>query len=356
MAAPNLSELDALAVKYIMPGIADLFFKNDPLLQYMKRNRYFVWNGGPRIQAGFLFLPMIGAAYAPGTNFNITRNQTKAALLFDWKYYYTNVTEQLEHVEVVLRSGSPQVIADMVAIDLQNAAMTMSGLLANALYRNGQGARSLELNGLEEALTNGTDATFATAAPGFPSYGDQARADVSPALNSPTGLQAANVGGAISFRVLEHSYQSCTIGSEHPVMGITTNRCMGFISEHFSPQQRLVDTVEPTIGFTGVKFKSATILESQYAPGQDITTQDVQYLGATIPTTTGETFTWLNPGPEGDDAYLKLYFSASPKFQFGFTGFKIAQDNTTVAGQVLFGGNFVCRAQRYMRTLFGITA
>lgn len=356
MAAPNLTELDALATKYIMPGIADLFFKNDPLLQYLKRSRYFVWNGGTQLQAGFLFLPMIGGAYQPGTNFNITRNQTKAALLFDWKYYEVNVTEQLEHVEVVLRSGSPQVIADMVAIDLQNAAMTMSGILACALYRNGQGARSQHINGLEEALTNGTDATFATAAPGFPSYGQQARADVTPALNSPVGAQASNVGGAISFRALEQSYQSTVIGTEHPTLGVTTNRCMGLINEHFSPQQRFVDTVEPTIGFTGVKFKSATIVESQYCPGQDVSAQDIQYLGAVTPTTTGETFWWINPGPEGDDAYIKLYFSSAPKFQFGFTGFKVAQDNTTVAGQVLFGGNLVVRAQRYMRGLFGITA
>ena len=239
--------------------------------------------------------------------------------------------------------------------DLGGAALTMSAMLSIALYHHGQNLagsnRSLELNGLEEALTDGTNATWNTAAPGFTSYGKQSRVDVSPALNSPAGLVAANVGGGITYRVLEHSYQSCVYGEEHPVMGLTTNEGMGYINEQFQPQQR-IDTVEPTIGYTGMKFKSATLLVSQYAPGQrGVNDEDIgNYLDAT-----GETFWWLNPGPEGDDAYIKLWFLADPLFQFGFSGFKVAQGNNQVAGQIFYGGNLSVIGARYMRALFGIT-
>lgn len=351
MANPNLDEINTLAQKKIMPGLADNFFKNGPLLAFLKRNRYKVWQGGPQIQENYLYKPMKGGAYAKGGQFDILKRQTKSGLLFDPRFYEVNVTEYTEDVEVLIKG--PMAVMSLVSADLGNAALTMSAILAIALYRHGQdlgGAnnRSLEINGLEEALTNGVDTTFSGLT--FTNYGQQARADVSPALNSPTGLIAANVNGDIVYRTLEHSYQSCVIGDEHPVIGVTTNRGMGFINENFQPQQR-IDTKEPTIGFTGIKFKDATIIQDQYCPGQDgVNDPDIGNYNAS-----SETFWWLNPGPEGEEAFLNLYFAASPKYQFGFTGFKVAQDSTVVAGQILFSGNCTSRANRLMRAHFGIT-
>jgi hypothetical protein len=173
-------------------------------------------------------------------------------------------------------------------------------------------------------MSDGTNASWDTYT--YASYGQQTRSDLGAAIKTPTGLISANVNGTITYRVLEHSYQSCVIGKEHPVLGQTSNRCMGFIGENFQPAQK-VDAVEPTIGYTGIKFKQATIVESQYIPTQDgVNDTDVGDYSATF-----ENFLWLNPGPEGEDAYLKLRISTSPRFQFGFTGFKPAQDNTVVA-------------------------
>lgn len=376
--AINLDEINTLSVKKIMPGVVDNFFKNDPLLAFLKKNRYKVWTGGPQIQENFLFRPHKGGSYRKGAQFDITKLQTATGLLFEPKFYYVNVTEYTEDIEVIVRG--PEAVMSLVQKDLGGAALTMSGILACALYRHGQGAtgnqsqanqgfgaqftedRSAELNGLEEALCDGVNNTFSGQT--FPSYGTQSRTDVFPALTAPgtqTGALVTAQNTTVNFRVLEHSYQSCVIGDEHPVIGITTNRCMGFINENFQPQQR-IDTVEPTIGFPGLKFKQATIVESQYAPGQDVNSADAA-LGAfplasgnlgLATATFGETFWWLNPGKEGDDAYINLYFSASPKYQFGFTGFKVAQDSTQVAGQILFGGNTTVRAIRLMRALFGI--
>jgi len=351
MAAPNLDEVNTLARKKILPGLVDNFFKNSPLLAYCKNDRLGDWKGGPQIQENFLYKPMKGGAFKKGAQFDITKRQTKAGLLFDPRYYEVNVTEFTEDVEVEIRG--PEAVMSIVEADLGNAALTMSAILAIALYRNGQntagGDRTAELNGLEEALSDGLAASFGGQT--FTAYGQQARVDVSPALNTPVGLIAANVAGPITYHVLEHSYQSCVIGEEHPVIGVTTNRCMGFINENFQPQQR-IDTLEPTIGYTGIKFKQATIIEDQYCPGVDgVNDPDLgNYLNAG-----GEIFTWLNPGGTGDGAYFRLWISTSPKYSFGFTGFKVAQDSTVVAGQILFAGNFTLRAPRLMRILHGIT-
>ena len=47
---------------------------------------------------------------------------------------------------------------------------------------------------------------------------------------------------------------------------------------------------------------------------------------------------------------MNLYISDDPEYGFGFTGFKPAQGNTKVAGQVLFGGAMTF-APRYHQQL-----
>jgi hypothetical protein len=233
---------------------------------------------------------------------------------------------------------------------MSTAALSMSAALEVAFWHHGQvlpgDDRSGELNGLEEGLTDGVSQTMFGNI--FPSYGGQTRVDVAPALNSPTGLVPANAGSALIFRVLEHSFMSCVIGAERPLAGVTTNRGMGFIAENFSPQQK-IDVMAPEINWPGFKFNTATIMASQYAPGQDgVNDPDLgNYSNTTEP------LAWFNPGPQGDDAYVKFFIAQSPKFAFGFTGFKGARDDNMVAGQILFAGNIVVSSPRLSRILYG---
>jgi hypothetical protein len=253
---------------------------------------------------------------------------------------------------------------DLVAIDLGNAAMTMSALLEIDSYGNGQNIggndRTALLNGLEEYYTTATGVTYAGNV--IPSYGGQARVDVGTALDSPVGLIAANAGPAMSYHVLEHSYASCKIGKFVPKYGITSNRGEAFIKECFEPQRRIDMAVKDAeIGWEGFRFNSAVILASQYIPSQDFPTAEAIELGYTPADAADlaleyEILIWLNPGtPGGMDEQIRLHMSASKLYQFGFTGFKWAQDSTVVAGQQLFSGNIVGRAPRYGRILYGFT-
>jgi hypothetical protein len=128
---------------------------------------------------------------------------------------------------------------------------------------------------------------------------------------------------------------------------------MGFIAENFSPQQK-IDVLDPEINWPGFKFNTATIMASQYFPSQDgVNDPD---LGNYLTTATqGESLLWLNPGPQGDDAYLRFYIAQSAKFAYGFTGFKGARGDNMVSGQILFAGNLTGRAPRLSRWTYGYT-
>ena len=110
-----------------------------------------------------------------------------------------------------------------------------------------------------------------------------------------------------------------------------------------------------------MKFNDATMLRDRYAPGTYISgTGDplaVKFFtwmtgGAVVvyPTVTAETMWMLNCRKP----YFNFYLSDDPEFQLGFTGFKPAQGNTKVAGQVLFAGAATFHP-RYHRQLYGIT-
>ena len=347
--AIQLDEVNTTVTKEIEPGVVDGYFKAGPFIAMAKSRFNRKWIG-PQIQENFMYKPMKGGAYSKGTSFDITKRQTRTGLLFGPRYYQVGITEFLEDLEVEL--AGPRAAFSVIRTDMAQASLTMSAILEIAAFHHGQALagdnRAMEINGLEEALNNGTTASWAGNV--FPSYGGQTRLDVTPALDPPAGLIQQDLAGApISYRVLRHSYFSCIIGNEAPTIGITTNRCMGYIAENFLPHQ-IVDTTQPEINWPGMKFDKATITMSQYAPGADgVNDPD---LGSYY--SPNETFWWLNFGPQGDDAYIRLYIAQSRKFAFGFTGFKGARQDNQVAGQILFAGNLTVKALRLSRVISGI--
>lgn len=350
-----INELNTVMTEEIQPGIVDGYFKAGPLIAMCKARFNRRWTGHT-IQDNFMYKPMKGGAYAKGGTFDTTRVRTRSGIQFTPRYYQVNITEFLEDLEVEM--AGPRAAFSLLRTDMAQAALTMSAILEIAAFRHGQNLaaddRSLELNGLGEAFSNGTNASWDGNT--FPTYGGQTRTDVAPALTAPTGLIPADVSaapynGQTSYRVLRHSYLASGVGNETPTIGLTTRREMGYIAETFLPHQQ-IDTLQPEIAWPGIKFDRATIMYSDYCPGADGVNDP--YLGNYNNST--ETFWWLNFGPQGDDAYIRLFIAASAKFAFGFTGFKGAREDNQVSGQILFGGNLLARNLRLSRVLHGFSS
>ncbi len=178
-----LTEVNAIATTRIMRGVVDSFFKAGPIMAFLRRRFNQRWTG-PRIQEDYLFRPLHGRAYAKGGNFNTNPRQTFTGMQFTPKYYYVNVTEFLEDLEVEM--AGPTAMFSKLGVDLQNAAFTMSAIQEIAIMHHGQNIggddRTLELNAFEEALNDGVNASWGGDV--FLQYGGQVRAAVNGALNS----------------------------------------------------------------------------------------------------------------------------------------------------------------------------
>ena len=333
-----VNEVNVYTLQNIVPGVVDGVFKNDPLLAYLKSNGIQRWTGGTTIQENFIYKPMIGQAYAPGTNFDISRRRTADGATFNLKHHEVNVTEYKEDIQVY--NVGPQKVYSMIEADLQNAALTMSAMLAIEVYGAAQAAgTTLRMNGLAEAISDGSTASW--DAQTYTSYGNVTRSAVNGALNGAI----VNVNGAITYKTLEETYNDRVLGAIEPNLIVTSNRGMSYIKEKFQPQYRIT-VQDPKIGFTGIQFNKATILQSQYCPGaQGVNDADIgNYLASA-----GETLWMLVTD------YIRLWVTNDPEFGFGFSGFKWAQDNTVVCGQYFASTNMTVQAPRLMAQMYAIT-
>lgn len=342
MANNIVNEVNTFTYTNIMPGVVDGVFKNDPLLAYFKANGVNKIQGGQyggaMFQENILYKPLIGGAYAIGDTFNLTKRRTMDGLTFDLKHHQVNVTEFLELIDIY--NKGPQAVFSLVEADLTNAALTMSAILAIELYGGGQSANVLKMNGLSEAL--GSTSTASQDGTTYTSYGNVTRSAVSPALDT----NVVNVNGAITYKILEENYNKTVLGGIEPNLFVTTNLGMSYIKQKFQPQYRITVN-DPKIGFTGVQFNKATILQSQYCPGTlGVNDSDLgNYLNAS-----GEVLWMLCTD------YIKFHVTSSSLFGFGFSGFKWANDSTVVAGQYFASCNISVQAPRLMSQLYNITS
>lgn len=338
-----LDELNTSTQRHIVPGIVDQVFKNDPLLAYMKKNNLEKFPGGTQIQENFVYASLpYGGAYADGATFTMALSQTETGATFLPKNYVVPVTVSKNQVQVF--NKGPEAVFRLVDAKLQNAALTMSAILAIALYNEGQSStRQLELNGLAEIISDGSANSWTGST--YANYGTLSRSAVGGnVLKSPA---PTNVNGPITYKTLEEKYNAIVIGDEYPNLMVTTNLGMSYIKEKFQPQWR-VETQDPKIGFNGLKFNQAMIIQSQYAPGS-AGVNDSNLGNYLAPSSQGETLFYLNT------KYFRLWVTDDPEFGFGFTGFKPAQDTLIVGGQYLYTGNITCQAPRLQHHCFNIT-
>jgi len=340
-----LGLVDTITTKKIFPEVVDGVFRNDILLSFFKRNSLRKYEGGPGWQENINYNNLKSGKYSVGDSFDISQRQVFTGLTFEKVQYYVAVAAQLEKIKIEL--NGPTAVFDYVDGLAQNAALTMSARLAIALYNHGQNKtanRVGELNGLNEILSDGS--TNGYTGDTFASYGTVTRTSVNGSLDSPMTGPAASIT-SIDYPKLEQAFNSVCVGPEKPDLLVTTNLGMSYVKMAFQSQQRFEGS-DPDLGFVNVKFNGVPLVQSQYAPGsRAASTVDTDLGYAAI---TGESLWFLNT------KWFRFYVAADDLFGFGFSGFKPAQDNNTVAGQYFYMGNVTCPAPRYSRYLFGFTS
>ena len=302
-------------------------FKNSPVFTRLKSKRRFEFEGGLTIRHNIMYNPLKGSSFQRGQAFDTSAVQTDTAIWFNLKYCYVNVT--IYGIDQVLNRGS-QAVMSFVGSKMINASGTMSQLLSTNMYGDGglNGASSLnsttDLDGFAAAIN--VPANYST-------YGGVTRTDLSSTANA--GINAYQAApSAFSLAAVQTAYGSAWFGQEKPDMLVTTQPVWDAFWNKLQPQQRFNDeTSDVHVGFKSFFWNGAQVVVDQYLPVLGVPFQMYGF----------------------NTNYIYLYVSTVQKYQFGFTGWKEAQNTDDVAGQYLFGGNLVVPAPRLMFNL-GFTA
>ncbi len=206
---------------------------------------------------------------------------------------------------------------------LVNAAGKMAKLLGTDVFLDGQGTNSpiINLDGFQSAIDDG--GTYTT-------YGGITRTDIATGDNVGINSYVATAT-TLALSNVQTAFGGCWFGNEHIDLMPCTQTIWDVLWNKIQPQQRFMesDTDVAKIGFQAMRFNGASLVVDQYAPSGVL---------------------WLL-----NTKYIQFWISTLPKYQFGFTGWKEAQNTDDVAGQYLFGGNMLVVAPRLMGQINGIT-
>jgi len=343
MALP-VSDLTAFTQQYIVPRTTDLIFKESPLFVRMLNKRRMKFSGGTYIQRPLIYAALNGDWFAKGDPFNIAYVPTDTAFMVNVKDLYVNVT--LYGTDDVLNRGDEAAFS-LVETKMANASMQMAKLIATGLYQDGQSAvaapftgalsGSKSLDGLLAYVDDGnSSASYSTATDSTKSFlavAGLTRTDlfaVAPSFSSAVTPISA-VAGANSFTNrafnafnlpdVNTAYGASWFGRDYVDMICTTQTGWNRFWNAIQPNQRYMDEKSDVgqIGFPSLRFNMAQVVVDKYIPSDG----------------TNGVMLGLNTN------YAEFYISTNPKFQFGFTGFKEAQNTIDIAGQFLFAGNLV---------------
>jgi len=362
-----MAELDLITlstrrfIKNARNKILDNIYQNDPVFAYMRDTLKIDFTGGRLIQENFLYDVPNGGPYAKGQSFNIAQKLTKQAIQVVPRFYYSNITLYKEDIQV-FNNGSDEAIFSIVKAATEEAYTWIGAQLSIGLYLDGVTAGyTNNVNGFAEALNDGTNPSWNGST--YSTYGTITRGGV---VGAALNTAPQNISGTLEIPRLEEEYGNATFGDKEPNVIATTVLGFSYLKEKLFAMQRYESTTDIKAGITGLKFNGATILRSRYVPGSAIVGRNDVAVNAFMDNMTGVAGTsYPNVGGATNaeslwiinarNPYLNLYISSDPEFRFGFTGFKPAQDNTTIVGQILFAGNVTVPGPRYHRQLFGIT-
>jgi len=312
--ALSLVEINAYTNRHIVPKSTDVIYKNSPVFTRLHTRNAERFEGGLYIVRPIIFAELNGGTFTKGTNFDTSFVNTDTAFQVNVKGYWVNIS--LFGFDDILNRG-PEAAFSQVETKMLNAGMKMAKLLATDMYLDGGNTRAagsnssttLALDGFEAWYDDGTNVS---------AVGGITRTDLAP-NGTISGANAYTNTSVNIFQLatIQTAYGAAWFGSDHPDLIAATQAGWNNFWNAIQPLQRYLDTESDLgkIGFQTFRFNGAEVAIDKYMP--------------------------LNYMYGMNTSYIEWYNSSNPRFQFGFTGFKEAQNTIDVSGQFLWAGDIV---------------
>jgi hypothetical protein len=311
--ALTFDDISSKTNRFIIPRLVDNVYEASPVFTRLRTRNAERFEGGRTIRHPIIYAELTGDAFSRGGTFDTSYVETDTAVEVNVKYYYVNVT--LFGTDNVLNRG-PEAAMSYVESKLVNAAGKMAKLLATDMYLDGQGTDSstLQLDGMSAAFDNGNN---------FGSYGGIDRSDIVPDGTNNAGINGFQLSlPTLTLSGVQTAFGAAWFGAEHVDLMTSDQEVWNLFWNKIQPQQRFLEESSDVakIGFMSLRWNGAQMVVDQYQPAQQLIGMNTKH--------------------------AQFWITTNRKYQFGFTGWKEAQNTDDVAGQYLFAGNLLFPAPR----------
>lgn len=265
----QLNEAMAVATRMIRSEIPDQFSRASYFFNLMtkKPNLEFA-SGGNQIQIPVQIAENKSTGFYDGKfgAIDTNANQVLSHALFDWCYYYSNVSFTLD--DFTKTDNTPLAVESLIRAKIEHAKQSASRDISVALHGDGSAANSLL----------GLGAVFANSGV---AYGGLTNTDLDDAntwlteIDSTTNtINYANINSLFRKLVAKGQTQGNEIGGFTPDLLISKSEVLGAFLNSQQSQQQFATEDTLKAGFRGATFNGVFFACDQDSPGSGIGTAD----------------------------------------------------------------------------------
>lgn len=255
-----MSRLNTLTNTYLLPKIVDTVLRENPLTEKILSD-VEKWRGEQIKKSIKVVKNTNGTSFAGFQTLPSQAVNTRQFLLFPAKFYQIDVTIPL--TDVAVNMTDDERVMDLAEAEMTSTAEDMADSIGNIFQLSGTGNGSLDFNGLQNIVDDGTIA---------PTYGGLSRTTFATLDSTNT-----NFSGALSLQKMSTLYNAITDGTIMPSYSEADRTTYSYYEQLIEPKNRLYVTVPEvrksnkeglagTAGFTTLTYKGIGIVPDRKVP------------------------------------------------------------------------------------------
>lgn len=280
--ALNFDNLTAICKSKYIPILEDNIFNSSWLLKQM-RARPDVLDGGKDIHVPLQYAKGRGGAYAEWDLLNVAPKEIRTAAVFDWKYYYANMTVSKQQEDQITGEAA---VLNLLQIESESAQKTLTDEIGTALFNDG--SDSQEAHGLRKII--GYDRTLGGIDSSTYDWFDANVAVDVNANYSTTNLTAANLTNPSSdyfiLTVMRNVWMPCIHNAEHPNMIVVSDGVYNLLEQVLQPYMTYNYSAgaksAADAGFQVIEYKGVPVVYDEYCTSAFMFMVNTKYCGLKI--------------------------------------------------------------------------
>lgn len=302
MATPiGTNVVTSIARRFILPEIVDQIYGRNLMFFRLNQANKRIVRGGTQIEVPLMYSTFSsGGTYSGFEELTITPADTVMNAAWDWKQYYVPVAVD---GRTLLKTDSPEAIADFIRLYFTQAEMEMSRLLGVGVWSTGTDTKAID--GLPMAVDDGTNTT---------TYGGLSRSTY-----TWWKSQYDSSTTTLTLSALQSMFANCSQGGRHPTVIVTTqanyNRywALGVANQTINLGPGGYDEILLQAGFTNLLFNGVPVVVDDNVP-----TGHIYFLN--------EDYIWL---------------AVSPRADFLMEDFQTPINQDAMAAKLFWAGNLI---------------